>query len=164
MIICKIKNIIVSGRASTTGRGYSPSTARRSCQAGPGTIKCVVSRASPSYTTIWSSISPYDNDCPQLSCRHLVRHPVFLFSLLPHASAFAPPHSRQRAWEQESPPRIRPTQAPTPTPAVAIARPRGRFTVCAHHRFRHRRTSHSCSRPSPYSSSPTYCPCPRSQP
>jgi hypothetical protein len=27
---CKIKNIIVSGRTSTTGRGYSPSTARRS--------------------------------------------------------------------------------------------------------------------------------------
>jgi hypothetical protein len=27
---CKIKKIIVSGRANTTGRGYSPSTARRS--------------------------------------------------------------------------------------------------------------------------------------
>jgi hypothetical protein len=30
MFFCKIKNIIVSGRASTTGRDYIPSTARRS--------------------------------------------------------------------------------------------------------------------------------------
>jgi hypothetical protein len=56
------------------------------------------------------------------------------------------------------PPRIRPTPAPTPTRAVAIARPRGRFTSCAHHLFRRRRTSRSSSRPSPCSSSPTYCP------
>jgi hypothetical protein len=48
--------------------------------------------------------------------------------------------------------------------AVAITHPRGHFTACAHHRFRRRRTSHSSSRPSPCSSSPTYCPRPRSQP
>jgi hypothetical protein len=79
------------------------------------------------------------------------------FSLSPHASAFAPPHSRQRAWEQAPPPRIRPTPAPTPTRVVAIARPRERFTVCVHHRFHHRRPSHSSSRPSPCSSSLTNC-------
>jgi hypothetical protein len=49
-------------------------------------------------------------------------------------------------------------------PRVAIARSRGRFTSCAHHRFRHRRTSRSSSWPSPCSSFPTYCPRPRSQP
>jgi hypothetical protein len=88
---------------------------------------------------------------------------LLLFSL-PHASASAPPHSRQRAWEQASPPCFRPTPTPTPTHAVAIARPGGRFTVCAHHCFRRSRTSHSSFRPSPCSSSPTYCPCPPSQP
>jgi hypothetical protein len=40
----------------------------------------------------------------------------------------------------------------------------GRFKSCAHYRFRHRRTSRSSSRPSPCSSSPTCCPCRRSQP
>jgi hypothetical protein len=56
------------------------------------------------------------------------------------------------------------TPAPTLTRTVAIARPRGRFTACAHHRFCHRQTSHSSSMASPYSSSPTCCPHPRSQP
>jgi hypothetical protein len=50
------------------------------------------------------------------------------------------------------------------TGPVAIARPRGRFTACAHHRFRRRQTSRSSSRPSPNSSSPSCCPRPRSQP
>jgi hypothetical protein len=96
---------------------------------------------------IWLSIPPHDNDGPRLSCRHLVRHPASSLSL--HASVSAPPHSRQRAWEQAPPPRIRPTPASTPTRAVTIARPRGHFTVCAHHRFRHRWASRSSSRPSP---------------
>jgi hypothetical protein len=61
-------------------------------------------------------------------------------------------------------PRICPTPAPTPTRVVAIARPRGCFTACTHHRFCRRRTSRSSSRPSPCSSSPTCCPCQRSQP
>jgi hypothetical protein len=38
-IFCKIKNIIVLGSASTTGRGYDLSMARRSCKTGLGTIK-----------------------------------------------------------------------------------------------------------------------------
>ncbi|KAL5648030.1 hypothetical protein ACJX0J_042385, partial [Zea mays] len=42
--------------------------------------------------------------------------------------------------------------------------PRERFKSCVHHRFRHRRTSRSSSRPSPCSSSPTCYPRPRSQP
>jgi hypothetical protein len=88
---------------------------------------------------------------------------LFLFSL--HScSDSAPPHSRQRVWEQASPLRIRSTPVPTPTHTVAIARPRGRFTACVHHRFRHRRTSHLSSWLSPCSSSLTCCPRPRSQP
>jgi hypothetical protein len=47
---------------------------------------------------------------------------------------------------------------------MVIERPRGCFTACTHHRFRHRQTFRSSSRPSPCSSSPTCCPCPRSQP
>jgi hypothetical protein len=78
------------------------------------------------------------------------------FSLSHHVSASAPPHSWQRVWEQAPPPHIRPTPAPTRTRTVAIARSRVCFTVCVHHRFRHRRTSRSSSRPSPcYSSQPT---------
>jgi hypothetical protein len=42
-----MKNIIVSGQASTMGRGYGPSTTQRSWGAGPGTIKGVVPRAGP---------------------------------------------------------------------------------------------------------------------
>jgi hypothetical protein len=80
--------------------------------------------------------------------------PILLLFSLPHASTSAPPHSRQRAWEQMPPPRIRLTL----TRAVAIARPRGRFTTCTHHHFHRRWKSHSSSRPSPCSSSPTCCP------
>jgi hypothetical protein len=61
-------------------------------------------------------------------------------------------------------PRIRLTLTPTSTRAVTIPRPRGRFTICAHHHFRHRQTFHSSSWSSPCSSSPTYCLHPRSQP
>jgi hypothetical protein len=88
---------------------------------------------------------------------------LLLFSL-PSCLRLRATHSRQRAWEQAPLPHIRLTPAPTPTRAVAIARPWGCFTVCTHHRFRRRRTSHSSSRPSPCSSSPSCCPCPRSQP
>jgi hypothetical protein len=65
---------------------------------------------------------------------------LLLFSL-PSCLRLRATHSRQRAWEQAPPPRIRPTLAPTPTRAVAIARPRGCFTTCTHHHFRRRRTS-----------------------
>jgi hypothetical protein len=41
--------------------------------------------------------------------------------------------------------RIGALQASTPNHVVAIARPRGRFMVCAHHRFRRRRMSRSSS-------------------
>jgi hypothetical protein len=88
---------------------------------------------------------------------------LLLFSLL-SCFRLRATHSWQRAWERAPPPRIRPTPAPTPTRAVAIARPRGCFTACTHYRFRRRQTSRSSSRPSPCSSSPTCCPCPRSQP
>jgi hypothetical protein len=67
---------------------------------------------------------------------------LHLFSL-PSCLRLPPPHSRQRAWEQSPPPRIRSTPATTSTRSVDMARPRGRFTACAHHR----RTSHSSSRP-----------------
>jgi hypothetical protein len=38
-------------RTSTMGRGYDPSTARRSCRVGPDTIKWVVPRAGSPDTT-----------------------------------------------------------------------------------------------------------------
>jgi hypothetical protein len=58
-------------------RGYGPSTARRSCRVGPGTIKCVVRQTRP----IWP---PHDNNGTRLSCHHLVRHSIsFLSSLMP---------------------------------------------------------------------------------
>ncbi|PWZ21034.1 hypothetical protein Zm00014a_033703 [Zea mays] len=41
----------MSGRASTTGRGYGPSTVRRSCRVGPSTIKWVVPRVGSPDTT-----------------------------------------------------------------------------------------------------------------
>jgi hypothetical protein len=88
---------------------------------------------------------------------------LLLFSI-PSCLRLRATHSRQRAWEQAPPLHIRPTLAPTPTHAVAIARPRGCFTACTHHHFRHRRMSRSSSRPLPCSSSPTCYPCPRSQP
>jgi hypothetical protein len=112
---------------------------------------------------IWSYIPPHNNGGPHLSCRHLVHHLAsFLSSLMPPPPGH--PILGQRAWEQVPPPRIRPTPAPTPTRELAIAHSQGRFIVCAHHRFRHRQTSRSSSRPSPCSSSPTYCPRSRSQP
>jgi hypothetical protein len=71
-------------QASTTGRGYGPSMAQRSCRAGLGTIKWVVPRANRHTRPIWPSILPHDNDGPRLSCRHLVRHPAsFLSPLMP---------------------------------------------------------------------------------
>jgi hypothetical protein len=85
---------------------------------------------------------------------------ILLFSLSPHVSASAPPHSQQRAWEQTPPPHIWLTPTPTLTRTVAIAPPRGRFTTCAQHRFRCHRTSRSSFRSSPCSSSPTHCPPP----
>jgi hypothetical protein len=88
---------------------------------------------------------------------------LLLFSL-PSCLRLCATHSQHRAWEQAPSPRICPTLASKPTRAAAIARPRGCFIACTHHRFCHHRTSHSSSRPSLCSSSPTCCPCPRSQP
>jgi hypothetical protein len=48
-----IKNLSVSGRASTTDRSYAPSTGRRSCRAGPSTIKWIMPRPGPARQT-WS--------------------------------------------------------------------------------------------------------------
>jgi hypothetical protein len=88
---------------------------------------------------------------------------MLLFSL-PSYLRLRDTHSRQRTWEQAPSPRILPTPSSTPTRIVAITHPRGCFIVCTHHRFRHRRTSRSSSRPSPCSSSSTCCPRPWSQP
>jgi hypothetical protein len=74
----------VSGRTSTTSRGYDPSTARRSCRVGPDTIKWVVPYTGSPDTTLWSSIPPHDNNVSRLSCHHLVRHSTsFLSPLMP---------------------------------------------------------------------------------
>jgi hypothetical protein len=111
----------VSGRASTTGRGYGPSTARRSCRTSLGAIKWVVSRVGPPNTTHLAILSP-------------PRSPSCLLSSLPLCLCLrATPFSTEGVREGASSPYSSYTN-PTPTRA-AIARPRGRFTACAHHLF-----------------------------
>jgi hypothetical protein len=70
----------MSGRASTTGRGYGPITARRSCRVGPDNIKWVVSRAGSPHTA-HLAIYTYTYG-PHLSCHKLVRHYTFFLSPL----------------------------------------------------------------------------------
>jgi hypothetical protein len=154
----------VSGRASTAGRGYGPSTAWHSCRVGPGTIKQVVSRA--------GSPDTYD------PFGHLYLRTIMMILALVATTSFtilllfslpsclhlrATPFSAEGVGECASS-SYSSTPAPTPTHAMAIARPRGCFTSCAQQHFRHRRTSRSSSRPSPYFSCPTCCPRPRLQP
>jgi hypothetical protein len=74
----------MSGRTSTTGRGYNPSM--QGARAGLTQTLLNGSSLGPARHTqpIWSSIPPHDNDGPRLSCRHLVHHPAsFLSSLMP---------------------------------------------------------------------------------
>jgi hypothetical protein len=85
---------------------------------------------------------------------------AILLSLSPHASTSTPPHSQQRVQEHAPPPRIRLTPAPTRLAQWLLHV----HENISHHRFRCHRTSHSSSRPSPCSSSPTCCPHPRLQP
>jgi hypothetical protein len=71
-------------RASTTDRGYSPSTAQRLCRVGPVTIKWVVPRIGLQRRHIWSSIPPHDNNGPRFTCHHLVGHSTsFISPLMP---------------------------------------------------------------------------------
>jgi hypothetical protein len=80
----------VPGRISTTGRGYVPSTTRRTCRAGPGTIKWGVPRTSPpdtAHLTIYTS-ARYWWSSPQLSPPH---SSSYFFSLSSHASTSTPP-------------------------------------------------------------------------
>jgi hypothetical protein len=88
---------------------------------------------------------------------------LLLFSLPSCLHLHATPFSAEDVGTCASSPYSSDT-SPTPTRAVAIARLRGRFTSCVHHRFPHRRTSRSSSRPSSCSFSPTCCTHPRSQP
>jgi hypothetical protein len=111
---------------------------------------------------IWSSIPPHDNDGPP-SVATTSFAILLLFSLPSCLHLRATPFSAEGIGAGASSP-YSPDTRPTPTRAVAIPRPRGCFTSCAHHRFRRRRTSHSSSLLSPCSSTPTYCPHPRSQP
>jgi hypothetical protein len=102
-------------RASTIGRGYSPSMTRRSSRAGLGTIKWVVLRAGLPDTTPFGHLYLHTIMMVLASVGTTLFAIMLLFSLSFHASASAPPHSWQRAWEQAPPPRIRTTTAPTPT-------------------------------------------------
>jgi hypothetical protein len=104
----------VLGRVTTTGRGYGPSTTRRSCQAGPGTIKWVVPWASPPDMTHLAIYISHNNDGSRLSC--CTSLPSCFFSLSPHASASAPILGRGRGSKRLLPvfvrhqPRHRPAQ------------------------------------------------------
>jgi hypothetical protein len=163
-IFCKIKNIIVSGRASTTSRGYDPSMARRSCWAGLGTTKWVVPGPARQTRPIWPSICSHDNE--RLALVAATSFAILLLFSLPsclhlHATLFSGDGvgaGASSTYSSDTSPNI------DPRSAVAIARPRGRFTTCAHHHFHRRRTSRLSSWPSPCSSSLTCWPRPWSQP
>jgi hypothetical protein len=110
---------------------------------------------------LFVSIPLHDNDGSRLSCHHLVLHSTsFLSPLMPPPSCH--PILGKGVGAGVSFPYSSDT-SPDTTRVVAIPRPRGRFTSCAHHRFRRYRTSRSSSRSSRYSSSPTCCPRARSQ-
>jgi hypothetical protein len=64
---CKMKNIIVSGQASTMGRGYGPSTAQRSWGLAQAPLKGSCLGLARQTRYIWSSIHPHDNDGPRLT-------------------------------------------------------------------------------------------------
>jgi hypothetical protein len=110
---------------------------------------------------IWPFIPPHDNDGLRLSCHHLVRHSTSFLSPLMSPPPRHPILDRGRRSMRLLPVFIR--HQPRHR-TVAIARPRGYFTSCVHHRFPRRRTSRSSSLSSPYSSTPTCYPRPRSQP
>jgi hypothetical protein len=110
---------------------------------------------------IWLSIPPNDNDGPHLSCHHLIRRSIF-FSLPSCLHLRATLFLAKGVGAGASSPYSSDT-SPALSREVAIARPRGRFTSCAHHRFRRCRTSRSSSLLSPCSSTLTCCPHPRSQ-
>jgi hypothetical protein len=108
---------------------------------------------------IWPSIPSYDNDGPRLSGHHLVRHSTpFLSPLMP-----PPPHHPILGRGRRSMRLL---------PVFVRHQPRHRLAqwlLHVHEDVSHHartiifvvRTSHSSSRPSPCSSSPTYCPPPR---
>jgi hypothetical protein len=134
----------VPSRTSTMGQDYDPSTTRHSCRAGPDTINepCIGLVRQTQF--IWPSITPHDNHGHRLSCRHLVRHPIYFLSPLMPLPPRHPFLSRGRGSR------------------TFHSSPRGRFTAYTHHRFCHHRTSRSSSRFSSRSTSPTCCPCQRS--
>jgi hypothetical protein len=110
----------LSGRISTTGRGYGPSMAallNRSC-IGPARQTQL----------IWPSIPPHDNYGPRLSCRHLVRH-LASFISLSCLRLYATPFSTEDVgvgvyspYSSDTSPDTDPGSGYWP-----IARPQGRF-------------------------------------
>jgi hypothetical protein len=74
----------MTGRISTTGRGYGPSTTRRSCRLAQTLLNGPCPRPAHQTRPIWPSIPLHDNDGSRLSCHHLVRYPAsFLSPLMP---------------------------------------------------------------------------------
>jgi hypothetical protein len=161
MIFCKIKKWCRVGlalQAEATAQAPHDARARLAYALLNGSCLGPARQTRP----IWPSIPPHDNDGSRLSCHHLVHHSTsFLSPSCLHLRTT--PFSAEGVGAGDSSPYSSDT-SPDTTRAVAIARPRGRFTSCTHHRFCHRRTSHSSSHPSSCSSSPTCCPRPRSQP
>jgi hypothetical protein len=144
-------------------RGYSPSTVRRSCRVGPVTIKWVVPRAGSRDTThlvIYTSATIMMVLASVATTSFVI---LLLFSLPSCLHLRATPFSAEGVGACASFPYSSDT-SPDNDSSSGYACPRGCFTSYAHHRFRRRRMSHSSSRPSPCSSSPTCCPHPRLQP
>jgi hypothetical protein len=154
----KIKNITVSGRAKAIAQAWHDARAELAQVLLNGS--CL----GPAHQTqsIWPSISLHDNDGPRLSCRHLIRHPSsFLSPLRPPPPCHPILGRGHESWlllpySSNTSPDIDPCSG-----------------YCTSTRMFHsmRAPSFSPSSDVPFvfptfalSSSPTYCPHPRSQP
>jgi hypothetical protein len=91
----KNKKIIVLDRASTTGRSYGPSTARRSCRVGPDTIKSVMPRAGQADTTNFAILLLFSLP----SCLHLRATP---FSMEGVGEGASSPYSSDTSPDTDS--------------------------------------------------------------
>jgi hypothetical protein len=142
-------------RANTTGRGYDPSTARRSCRVGPDIIKWVVPRVGSTDTAHLAIVL-----ASVVTTLFVI---LLLFSLPSCLHLRVTPFSAEDVGADVSSPYSSDTSSDTDSRSGYWTSTRS-FTSCAHHRFCRCRTTCSSFRPSRCSSSPTCCPCPRSQP
>jgi hypothetical protein len=144
----------VSDRASTTDRGYDPSTN----DAPAGLAHALLNGSCSGSPTRHGSFDHLYTLMIMMvlaSVDAALFAILLLFSLPSYLRLRAIPFSAKVVGAGVSSPYSSDTN-PTPTRTVAIVR----FTTCTHHRFCRRQTSCSYSRPLLCSSSPTCCPRP----